>query len=166
MVAAITIRKLACGGLYLIAYFIFLLPVLSLPTPQSHYLYASAFALSSATAYLLLDADGRFRLRATSLLAAAATILLTLHALNLEQQLAADGRCQRTFLSSLDAQLAGPNSPGVVIIRPAATARWWVGRRAVHDREAYATVHVVGQDAAGPSNFIMDPTCHVVAAVN
>jgi hypothetical protein len=80
-------------------------------------------------------------------------MLLTLHTFNVQDKLYVDGLCQRDFLTSLDAQMADSLMSNKIVIRPAAKARWWVGKRAVFQRQQYAQVRVIDAVAPDLSNF-------------
>jgi hypothetical protein len=88
-------------GLYVVAYFVMLVPVLVLPYPGAHYLYASGVPMSIALASLLDDARVAAR-RATFVLLVAAVVALTVHAVKIQVTLYETGACQARFFADLD----------------------------------------------------------------
>jgi hypothetical protein len=125
---------------YVLAYGVFLLPVLSLPHPASHYLYGSALAMALTTGFVLRAAWLR-RHRVTLAVTVLGLAVMTANALSIQLRLYKDGMCQANFLASLETHLAGAQASRV-LITAAPGARSWVGRRAIHDRTPF-------QDAAG-----------------
>ncbi|MFL1462080.1 hypothetical protein ACI6QG_07750 [Roseococcus sp. DSY-14] len=121
--------------LYLVAYFVFLLPVLSLPEPAAHYLYAAAAPLA-----LLLAALGReaWRRRGAALaaLGLAATLMLANQAL-IQWRIFRGGACQAVVLPALEAGLAAAAGAPSLTLRFAADAPDWVVRRAIFGRPAF-----------------------------
>jgi hypothetical protein len=117
--------------LYLLGYGVFLLPVLTLVVPASHYMYGSAPALALATAFLLRATWARARKPAFAA-ALLGVAVMTVNSLSIQARLYRDGRCQANFLPSLESRLAGDDAR--IALAEAPGARSWVGRRAIHDR--------------------------------
>ncbi|WP_207537129.1 hypothetical protein [Sabulicella rubraurantiaca] len=123
--------------LYIAAYFLCLMPVLTLAEPGSHYLYASGIPFALALAFAIAEAWRRARWMLLPLGVSAGLMLMTNAFIQL--RLYRDGLCQDAFLETLDARLAESRGSGrrelAVTFEPG--VREWVARRAIHDRPAY-----------------------------
>jgi hypothetical protein len=150
----------ACA--YVAAYFVFLMPVLTLPSPGSHYLYASGFATSLALGCLLFDAAGRFRPGVVAIPAVACVSILCVHTIEIQRDLYDNGRCQHDFLLSLDLRMGETTGP--IIIRADPGVQWGNGVRAIHGRDRYERVTVTGSGSNRPGNYRMDWSCRVLPA--
>jgi hypothetical protein len=123
---------------YVAGYFLFLLPVMALPSPGVQCLYGAALAMSLAIAAvwerLLVN-----RHRGAVLLIAAAAVSLFAHGLVMQWHFYDVGLCQTRLLASVDSLLAQQPAAAtariVVVPEPGAPLR--VGIRAVSAREAY-----------------------------
>jgi hypothetical protein len=135
---------------YVAGYFLFLLPVLSLPNPGVHCLYGAALAMSLAMAAVLAKARATRRYGLATLVLAGAGALL-IHNIVIQRQLFDTGQCQARFLESVDATLAATPAGIVVVAEPDAAAFARIAIRAVSAREAYETSGrpVVAFDAPG-----------------
>jgi len=151
------------GGLaYFFFYYVFLLPVLTIQSVGSHYLYASGLALAAGLACLIADASAPRMIAPAALLGIPAAGVLVWHFAMLQDKLYGDGVCQRAFLTSLDTQIES-NGDTAVVIHPAQDAKWWVGARAVFERPRYPNVRFVMDDPKTTANYTMNADCHVVA---
>jgi len=123
---------------YVAGYFLFLLPVLALPNPGSHYLYGAGLAMSLAMAavFARLMIERRAVLAAIVVVAAAG---LFAHSLAIQNLLYDYGRCQSRLLEDVDRLLLRNASTGVTAIRvvPEAGAPLRVAVRALSYRERY-----------------------------
>jgi len=121
------------GFAYLCAYFVFLLPILTVRARSAHYLYAAAPVLALALALLFHEARRHAR-RTTVGFVIACAVLLLAHTVRMQLFLYEAGRCQSAFLASVDALLRS-----VPRLRIAADGDVPLdaGRRAVHQRVAY-----------------------------
>jgi hypothetical protein len=158
------------GG-YLAGYFLFLLPVLTLPNPGTQCLYGSALAMALAMAAVTVRLLTTQR-RAAAALIAAGAVALFLHSLAIQRQLFTVAQCQTRFLTSLDALLATQPAArsGQVLVVPDPGAPLRVGIRAVAAREAYSAdgqPRVVfdegGRAASGATRARMESSCTVRA---
>lgn len=125
--------------LYVIAYLTFILPVVSLPSGGSHYLYACAIPMGVATGGLLhSEWTQRSRLGLGILVVLIA--ILTFHTWRNETFIYNTALCQTRFIDSLDTRLSTEASRGTqtLLVRPDADAPAYVGLRAVHGRARYA----------------------------
>jgi hypothetical protein len=124
---------------YVAGYFLFLLPVLALPSPGAHLLYGAGLALALALAATLHGAiAGRHWAAAVGI--AAAAVALYAHDLVIQRYFFDHGRCQARLLRDVDAWLAQPQRAGTrrLVIVPDEGALGRVAIRALSDREAYA----------------------------
>lgn len=125
--------------LYLIAYYIFLAPILSLHVLGSHYLYGSAIPMALALGAVIWSSwsNNRFLVLGISVFG---SLLLLIHSIQSQAVLYADGACQSVFLETLDTRMAIEASRGtkVIVIDPAEGTRAHVGIRAITGRERYA----------------------------
>jgi len=139
--------------LYILAYVMFIAPVVSLSQPAGHYIYGSAVPQAIAIGFVLVEAARR-RHVLTLLVGGSAVLLLTTHMIMIQQKFYKDGVCQSAFFTSLDARLVPHlGSPQRdVIITPEGRARVWVGQRALHDRERFS-----GQNGHPLVLFANDP---------
>jgi hypothetical protein len=135
---------------YVAGYFIFLLPVLTLPNPGVHCLYGAALAMSLAMAAVLMRSWTTRRYGMAALVLAGAGALFV-HDIVIQRQLFDSGQCQARFLEGVDAALAATPAGIVVVPEGDAAAVTRIAIRAVTAREAYE-VHgrtVVAFDAPG-----------------
>jgi hypothetical protein len=123
---------------YVAAYFVFLVPVLMLPSPGAHYLYGAALAMSLAIAAILVRLAASRRIGAVVLVLAVAGALFA-HDLVIQRHFYKNGQCQTAFLASVDTLLAqeAPRAPGMIVVAPDAGAALGVAIRAVAGRDAY-----------------------------
>ena len=123
---------------YVAAYFVFLVPVLTLPNPSAHYLYGPALAMSLAIATILVRLAASRRIGAVLLVIAGAGALFV-HALVIQRHLYDNGQCQTAFLASVDTLLAQKalRAQGMIAVAPDADAPLGVAIRAVASRDAY-----------------------------
>jgi hypothetical protein len=135
---------------YVAGYFMFLLPVLALPSPGVHCLYGAALAMSLAMAALLARAWATRRFGWAALVLAGVGALLV-HNIVIQRQLFDAGQCQTRFLESVDAALATTAAGIVIVPDPDAAAVTRIAIRAVSAREAYEANgrSVVAFDAPG-----------------
>jgi hypothetical protein len=124
------------AAMYVAAYFIFLMPVLTLPNVSDHYLYGSAVPQSIALAFLFRAAWLRKQKMALMLVSGMVAVM-SVYMVMIQYRLYADGVCQSTFYTSLDTRIAA--APGVekIVISSDPFARQWVGLRAVYQRRPY-----------------------------
>jgi len=124
--------------LYIAAYLVFILPVLSLPSGGSHYLYANAIPMSIALGATL---QNEWPQRQWLGLGVLIVIIgsLTFHTWRNELFIYNTALCQSNFISSLDTRLAIEEQRGTdtLIIRPDVDAPAHVGLRAIHGRKRY-----------------------------
>ncbi|MEO8345958.1 MAG: hypothetical protein ABI607_09705 [Betaproteobacteria bacterium] len=131
---------------YLGGYFLFLIPVLPLPTVSDHYLYASGLITALALALALEHAFMR-RYRLLSALLIACAVMLGVQTYSIESMIYATGVCQSRFLDSLDA-LVNRGGPGIGTIQvtsdpgaPEHIAMRSVFARIRYEKEGTAMVH-------------------------
>jgi len=148
------------GALYVAAYFVFLLPVLPLPEPGAHYLYASALPLAVLLAALWREAWRRRARLALAALAVGTGLMLTNHAL-IQWRIYRGGVCQAAFLPSLDAALAERSGPLAIVLAPSSLD--WVARRGIYLRPAYAEVTLLrgGALPAETRSVVMGADCRL-----
>ena len=125
---------------YLFGYFVFLVPVLSIPILAAHYLYASAVVFSIGLVFSLLPPSKILSFKHVSALVAVTGILL-LHTVDMERQFYLHGMCERRFLETLDSHLPTGRTamaqPVVsVLVAPGAPA--YVARQATFGRPPYS----------------------------
>jgi hypothetical protein len=122
---------------YAAGYFVFLLPVLPLPNPGAHTLYASGLTMSFALAATLDRLLATQRRRATAL-ALAGIVALGAHAAAIQVRLYQHGVCQTRFLAAVDTVLAQqtPGAQGIVVV-PEDGELSRVAIRAVAGRDPY-----------------------------
>jgi hypothetical protein len=125
--------------LYLVAYFAFLLPVLPIPILGSHYLYGSSVPLAIALSTVVLRAQDR-RHRTAAWLGGFMAGALVVHAFWIQGSLYGTGRCQTTFLSTLETRIALERQRGApsIAITPVPGAPYPVGVRAIFGRDRYS----------------------------
>lgn len=154
-------RGVWSGVLYLAGYFVFLLPVLSLPIVGAHYLYGSGVAFAIGMSLLLpppsfarpwLD-------KAWFTLFIGLLALAIAHTFRIERELYQDGACQAMLLDSLDEQIAKGKAQGKrsVQIIPEAGAPGYVAVRSTFGRRPYSAevgLPVNVQDNAVPSQDV------------
>lgn len=149
---------------YLASYFIFLLPVLVIPTLGAHYLYASAIPLSVALAYLL-GAPGPAGVTRTvsASVALCSVVLLAIHSYHIQKDFQRMGRCQVRLLTSLDQQMLLRPAEEVINVVVPFGVPGYVGVRSTFGRDKYKNVHF---DESGKSPeqgaLVMKPSCEVV----
>lgn len=151
---------------YLFAYLVFLLPVLSIPGTGSHYLNASALALSAALAALIVLPRRNLTGTIVRALACLALALTTWHAIFLQTSIRRDGVCQRNFLTDLDSAMATAAADGqkVGVVRFRPGTRTYMGSRSIFGRKQYDGIHFVvllPATVPGPHELLMDASCHV-----
>lgn len=149
---------------YLVGYFVFLLPVLTIPGLGAHYLYASAIPLSIALAYLLDFSGSSARGKMMGLVVAVvAVIFLVMHSYHIEKELRHDGVCQMRFLNTLDSQMAKrPVGADVDVIVPFGSPGY-VGVRSTFGRDKYEKVHFdESGKSPGKGDLVMERSCEVV----
>ncbi len=130
---------MVAAGLYVIAYLIFILPVLSLPSGGSHYLYACAIPMGVSIGGLL-HSEWAQRSRLGLGILAVLIAILTFHTWRNETFIYNTALCQARFIDSLDTRLSAEASSGTrtLLVRPDADAPAYVGLRAVHGRARYS----------------------------
>jgi hypothetical protein len=123
---------------YVAGYFVFLLPVLTLPNPGAHTLYGSALAMSLAIA-ATLERLLSTRNRRAAALVLAGVVALYAHDVAIQVRLYQHGVCQARFLAGIDALLAqqAPGARGIVVV-PDDGELSRVAIKAVAAREPYA----------------------------
>jgi len=141
--------------IYVLSYFIFLLPVISISSLGAHYLTLSSIPLALAISSLLTKTYKSYRLyfMLTSFLLA----LLTTHFLYIGYTFYLDGRCQRIFLDSLTTALS-LNRYDEVFIYPDELSPVHVAQRAIFGREIYQRVKIVTNDS-NKNTIYMDRYC-------
>lgn len=126
--------------LYLLAYTIFVTPVLPLPLPLGHYIYGSAVPMALAIAAVLQGAWVRRHVMVLSAMVLGAGLLAG-NTLLIQRWMYLDGVCQTVFLASLDNEIAAePSRDGltVLIVPVTAVRSGGVARRAVFSRWRYS----------------------------
>ncbi len=151
---------------YLFAYLVFLLPVLSIPGAGSHYLNASALALSVALATLIVLPRRGVAGTTVRVLACLALALTMWHAVFLQTSIRRDGVCQRNFLTDLDSAMATAAAHGqtVRVVRFRPGTRSYMGSRSIFGRKQYDGIRFVMLGPAttpDPHELLMDASCHV-----
>jgi hypothetical protein len=123
---------------YVAGYFLFLLPVLALPNPGSHYLYGAGLAMSLAMGAVFARLMVKRRAAFATIVVVAAAGLFA-HNLAIQKLLYDHGRCQSRLLEDVDTLLLRNASIGVTAIRvaPEVGAPLRVAVRAVSNRERY-----------------------------
>lgn len=160
--------------IYILAYIMFIAPVLTLSQPAAHYIYGSAVPQAIALGFVL-HRSWQLKHRAVWLAGAVGLLVMITHMLLIQQRLYRDGVCQTAFFTSLDARLSAQPNPQaqLVVISPEPKSRPWVGRRALHDRvrfsgrEGHPLVlfqgdpRVATSTVAEPLRLTMGPLCRV-----
>ena len=172
LVAALWWRfGLGTALLYLAGYVVFLVPVLPLSVPQSHYLHGSAIAMSLAIGFLVpAVVHGRRPLPLAAAGLGGALLLVTNGAV--QARLYRDGRCQAVFLASTAGRMAAPDvvAAGLAVVEADPRARGWVGQRALHQRAPFSGTGGLprvtflpegGRAPAGAVGLRMGPDCVV-----
>lgn len=163
----------ACA--YLAGYFVFLLPVLTLPTLGTHYLYGSGLAFAIAIAFVLVPAHsaaptmGLQRALVTTAVLLVAVLLG--RSLFIQQDLYSVGKCQSEFLSSFEpmAEAAVLSGSKRLHVSAAPGTRDYIAFRSVFGRTQFMEggrwPTVFGPVAAeeGDANLIMKPDCRVAS---
>lgn len=126
------------AGIYLLAFFVFLVPVLPLRTLASHYLYGAGPPMALATAVVVQGAWRR-RHRLAGLAVVAGAVLMFGNTMLIQGRLYLDGVCQSAFLVSIEARLRSPDAAAAAAVAVSAEpdARVWVIRRALHGRAVF-----------------------------
>ncbi|MGO9306542.1 MAG: glycosyltransferase family 39 protein [Candidatus Korobacteraceae bacterium] len=122
--------------LYLIAYFLPLLPVLIISKYDTHYFYASSIAMSVALA-LMWGPRLSYAIPTIALGA-----LLVLHGFRIQYSMYVTGACQTRALQTTAAVLPLVNSSGAPIVYASDSTPWWVLAGALHGR----VFHVDGRN--------------------
>jgi len=97
--------------LYLAGYFVFLIPVVFIPSPGAHCLYGSALAMSLAMAAVLVRSVQTRSTSATLLVAVGVSVLFA-HAWLIQASMFETARCQTRFLADADSALAAEDAAG------------------------------------------------------
>jgi hypothetical protein len=158
---------------YLAGYFVFLLPVLTLPITGAHYLYGPgiAFALGWA-AVLAPDAAARVEAGRTGAPAVAVTALLAalgLRSLWIQQVVYSEGRCQSVLIASSAPMAEAAIGAGArrIVLEAAPGARDYVATKVLFGREQFGpggrwpTVRDASAAQAGDARLLMLPDCRV-----
>lgn len=160
--------------IYILAYIMFIAPVLTLSQPAAHYIYGSAVPQAIALGFVL-HRSWQKQHRAVWLAGAVGMLVMIAHMLMIQQRLYRDGVCQAAFFVSLDARLSAELSQQaqLVIISPERKSRPWVGQRALHDRVRFSGEQghplvlfegdpkIAASTVPEPLRLTMDPLCRV-----
>jgi hypothetical protein len=159
---------------YVGGYFVFLLPVLPLPTLAAHYLYASGIPFAIALGLLLVpqaEAGVSKKLRQRSMaFVGVVMIFLAGRSLFIQQEIYSVGKCQAVFLASFSPMAAEAIAGGSnrLHVTAAPGAREFVALRALFGRDAFSghgkwpTVVGAAPMLERDSNLVMQPNCTVV----
>lgn len=161
------------GVFYLAGYFVFLVPVLPLPTVGAHYLYGSgvvfAIGLSAALPSARIAWTGRASVQVA--LFSGLLVLAIAHTCWIGRALQQAGACQAALLASLDAEIARAKGLGKTSIQlvPDPGAPGYVAQRSTFGRHPYGIASgmpVRVEDAAAASAATdlplrMDAQCRV-----
>ncbi|WP_153098809.1 hypothetical protein [Paraburkholderia hayleyella] len=115
--------------IYIISYFLFLLPVLFLQNQGSHYMFASAAPLSVALASLILNKN-----KLVKFFSIFATSILLWHGFAFQKQIYETGLCMNRISTSLEANHASAGFPGDVFFTSDWDAPTTILLRLIHDR--------------------------------
>lgn len=160
-------------GTYLAAYFVFLLPVLTLPTQGTHYLYGSGISFAIAIAFLLVPThDSSPAVDYSRALAATAFLLIGVlvgRSMYIQQDLYSVGRCQSEFLSSFEPMAEAAVLSGSKRMRVAAApgTRDYIAFRSIFGRSQFMeggrwpTVFGAVPHQDQDADFVMNPDCRV-----
>jgi hypothetical protein len=140
------------GLLYVGAYFIFLLPILVIPSLGAHYLYGSAIAMSFALAFLL-DNWRSHALQGLTIIGL--VIVLMLHAVTFQNFIYEVGACQQRLVASLEtlALTLGDEKlkKGIYIVpEPASPAH--VLLRSIQTRDKFNYAHIINDSTKTEQN--------------
>jgi hypothetical protein len=152
--------------LYIGFYFIFLLPVLMLPTAGAHYLYASSIPFALLFAGLWCKA---LTLKRTPSLVAQGTLLALLlfawlRFFQIETFFYAEGSCQRNLIISLNSRIQSERAKGTqlreILIAADIGAKGYVAQKVFFAREKmgeYEGIHFIYRPAdisVAPENLL------------
>jgi hypothetical protein len=112
--------------LYLIAFFLPLLPVLIISKHETQYTYATSIAVSVALALVWK------RSLIFSIPTAAIALILILHGLTIQRTMYETGVCQTRALDSLRSALPVAIRSGPPVVYAPDNTRWWIMARALY----------------------------------
>jgi hypothetical protein len=147
--------------LYLIAFFLPLLPVLIISKHETQYTYATSIAVSVALA-LVWKRSPIFAIPT-----AAIALILILHAMTIQRTMYETGVCQTRALDSLRSALPVAIRSGPPVVYAPDNTRWWIMARALYQNtfridDKYVSVAIAYQPAGTTMQFL--PDCRVVVA--
>jgi hypothetical protein len=159
---------------YVAGYFVFLLPVLPLHAPATHYLYASgmafAVALTLVLAPLVEASEGMRFPWLMKALAGIVVLVVFAHSLFIQEYLYSAGACQAEFLASFKPMAEEAIAGGAkrLHVTGAPDAREYIAERTLFARAPFIEggrwPTVVGTAPAKEAdvNFVMQPDCRVL----
>lgn len=158
---------------YLAGFFVFLLPVLTLPTQGTHYLYGSGLAFAIAIAFLLDPDSGSSEATAyPRVLAPVAIALIAVvvgRSIFIQQDFYSVGKCQSEFFSSFESMAESAVRSGSKRLHVTAVPgtrdyiafRSTFGRNQFMEGGRWPTVFGAVPARADDANFLMSPDCRV-----
>lgn len=157
--------------LYIAGYIVFISPVLLISNQGSHYLYASAFSLSLALAYLIYSGNLIVKLFSYSL-----CLILVIHSIFIQNNLYRVGVCESRIDISLKAQhMNAPPSkdiyfqslPGAVNYEPV-LMRYIFGRNRIDQTFGFNFIYLgTGEEVidSNATHYLMTDSCILVKSV-
>jgi len=123
---------------YFTSYFIFLIPIISISNIGAHYLYISAIPMSIALAFLLAQSYEKKLYFIFAIIVTLTTILI-IHQIYIQNAFYNEGRCQKTFLESLDSLMVeNSNVASEIYIKSKFGAPEHIAIRTIFSREKYS----------------------------
>jgi hypothetical protein len=148
---------------YLFGYFVFLIPVLTLATPGSHYMYASAIPLAIAVGFLLT------RSNKIKFFAIALIFLLSFHSFFMQKDLYETGLCMEKIATSAESAYLSAGKPLEMYISVSPNAKGYIAMRLFTARDrigSYSPVSVIVENqgrfnTSSTAQALLDENCIV-----
>lgn len=152
---------------YLYFYFLFLIPVLFIPSKGAHYLYGSSLVFSTALGCLLTR--NRSRLYPGKLFANVAILIITIHSIYIQLFVYHIGTCINRAMTSTNSSYIGLDHPASLDFRgePGAPIhilhRFLTGRNQIGENYPikFSISDWGSEKIPGSVTFIMDKNCYV-----
>jgi len=155
---------------YIATYLLFLVPVLTLPTPSAHYMYASGVPMAFALGLVIWKTVGARR----HLLAAFAVLfagVMSLHMITIQMTVYSVGSCMRTINDTLAAAYLTLGRPDQLTVKADPGAAIFIVERLQTGRSQIAemgpvSVTVLQADSPVQSSLWLDRQCRVRVDLN